>query len=151
LIYGRHFAGVEAVIPVLMLAVFFDAMNQSVRQIYDGAGKRWTNLGMYIVWAMVYFFACIAFIPKMGAIGFALAHLIAEAVLLVIQALYVDFILAPMVLRRHIRLFVFSLSLLGLAYITHSTLSGIGGASIMSGLFLLGLAPILMKLRIAKA
>lgn len=148
LIYGEQFEGTEIVIPVLMLSVFFDAMNQGVRQIYDGAGKRWTNLAMYLIWASVYFFSCLTFIPAMGAVGFALTHLIADSILLLVQSLYVDFYLVPTVMRRQLKLFVFSLILVGTCYFAQSQLSGILAILVVLGLFMLGLLPTLLKFKI---
>jgi O-antigen/teichoic acid export membrane protein len=146
-IFGKQFEGTETVIPVLMLSVFFFTLNHSVRQIYDSAAKRWTNLMMYVIWAGVYLISCLLFIPKMGATGFALTHLMAEMALLLVQALYVDFFLAPTIIRKHIRLLMYSFLLLGVSYLlqTHST--GSRGLLIMSGVLLLGLIPIFLKFR----
>jgi O-antigen/teichoic acid export membrane protein len=146
-IFGKQFESTETIIPILMLSVFFFTLNHSLRQVYDSTGKRWTNLMMYVIWAGIYLIGCLLFIPKMGATGFALTHLVAEMALLLVQALYVDFFLAPTIIRKHIRLLMYSFVLLGVSYLlqTHST--GSRGLLIMSGVLLLGLIPIFLKFR----
>lgn len=38
-VFGRGFEGAAGVIHILMLAGYFNAMNQTIRQVYDGAGR----------------------------------------------------------------------------------------------------------------
>ena len=146
-VFGHGFENAAGVIPILMISGYFNAMNQSIRQTYDGAGRPWTNLAMYMVWALVYFLGCLQFIPKMGALGFALTQLVAEAILLLIQGSYVDFILAPMALRRHLTLIIYSFLLLGSCYVLQSRVSGSWAVLIMSGFIALGLLPIIIKIK----
>lgn len=101
-VFGKSFAGTESVIPMLMASVYFFALNQSVRQIYDATENRWLNLYMYLVWAIVFLTVSVSLIPGMGAVGFAVSHFVAELVLFLIQAVYADVHLAAGFLRRNI-------------------------------------------------
>jgi len=116
-IFGKQFAGTEKIIPVLMLSVYFAAINQSIRVIYDGVGRRWLNLSMWVLWGLVFIATCYHYVPQMGAYGFAVAHVLGEIALLLAQALYADLFLVPAALRKYLGLFVFSILLLSAGFI----------------------------------
>jgi len=147
MIFGKQFVGTERIIPLLMLSVYFAAINQSLRVIYDGVGKRWLNLSMWVLWGVVFLSATVYYVPKTGAVGFALAHLAGEIVLLVVQAVYVDLFLVKSVLRRHLALFAFCVALLAAAYATKFSMSQ--WMAYVSGLFILitSCIPILVSLK----
>lgn len=146
-IFGRQFIGTENVIPVLMLSVFFAAINQSIRIIYDGVGKRWLNLSMWALWGIVFIIATLHYAPVMGALGFALAHLLGEMVLFAVQASYVDLVLVKGVLRKHWKLFIISVLLLGVVYGTRQSFSKITAGILHFFMFTVACIPILNKVK----
>jgi O-antigen/teichoic acid export membrane protein len=146
-VFGLQFRGIETVIPVLMLSIFFYAMNRHVRLMFDGSGRRWLNFMMHLIWALVFFIGCIELIPNLKAVGFAYAYIIAEATLLLIQIIYVDFILAPHSLRRHFKLFLYAIFLLISSFIIHSKIESNIAIPVLTGLFLLSLAPVFFQFK----
>ncbi|MCA9186974.1 MAG: oligosaccharide flippase family protein [Planctomycetales bacterium] len=100
LLFGEQHLDAAAVLPVLMVSVFFHCMNQSLRQIYDGAGRRWLALVLYILWAAVYVGGAYYFIPRHGALGFAYTHVMADGLLFGLQIAVVEMWVAPGAVRR---------------------------------------------------
>lgn len=146
-IYGSKFKGTEAVIPTLMLSVFFSSMSGSFSIVFTSSGRRWKDLQMHVCWAFVFFLGCLVFIPRMGAAGFALTQLVAYALLFLIQSLYVDFVVAPGTLRKLFPLFAYSLFVLVLSYIVKSHFSTSSVWPILFFLFIMALVPALLKFR----
>jgi O-antigen/teichoic acid export membrane protein len=146
-LFGKQFVGTEQIIPMLIFSVFFSALNQSVRVIYDGIGRRWLNLFMWVTWGFVFLTASLYFIPKNGAFGFALAHLLGEMVLFVLQASYVDLVLVRSSLRRHLPLFLFSVVLLSTTYGSAEYLPHLPAVFVSIILFGFACIPIVTKLK----
>jgi len=140
-IFGTPYAGTEIIIPMLMVSVYFTAVNQSVRVIYDGVGRRWLNLSMRVLWGIVFLLSSLYYIPRAGALGFAAAHLISEILLLMVQAVVADLALVRGVLRRHTGLFVYSIVLLGAAYGTTGSMSPWMAHAFGLGIFLASCIP----------
>ena len=146
-LFGSQFSGTESVIPVLMLSVYFFALNQAVRQVFDSTGNRWKNLLMHLGWASVYFFACIKLIPQFGAVGLAYAYGSAEITLFLFQSCYADIILTSGALRKHYKIFVFSLLLLLTSLLMQLYITDGWRESILTLLFLFSLFPVYHKFR----
>jgi len=149
-LYGAAFEGTGEVISVLMLAVFFSSLSMGFQSIYDGTGRRWTNLGMYAIWAIVYIGCAMTFIPSMGALGYAFTHLAADAVLFLVQALYVDAVVAPASLRRHGKLMVYAMLLCISCYLVKGVFAGITAYLLAGMIFLLALMPLAIKIGLRK-
>jgi len=80
LLYGASFAGHE----LLLAAVVFGAVIHSLTGCFSNAlvstGRMWLRLAMYAVGGAVLVGAAFAVVPRLGAVGLALAHIIAYAV-----------------------------------------------------------------------
>jgi O-antigen/teichoic acid export membrane protein len=146
-VFGNHYAGTERLIPLLMLSVFLYAVNQAIRLVYDGLGKRWMNLSMYLLWSVVYFFGSLYFVPKRGAFGLAIVYLLAELVLMVVQTVYVDLVMVKRVLRDHLGLFFFSIALLSISLLSRNQLSLFWAGFVNAVLLGIALVPMGLKLR----
>ncbi len=107
--FGSDFQAAADVLPILMLSVFFHCLNQSVRQIYDSSGKRWVNLGMYVIWSLCYLSGSIYLVQLMGILGFAIAIVFADICLFTIQILYVEIAIAKSIFWNVKKIFLLSL------------------------------------------
>lgn len=149
-LFGEKFQGARAILPVLLISVFFHTLNESVRRVYDGTGRRWINCAMYGAWAVVFCLSGLELIARHAALGLAMTHLVAQAFLFGVQATYVDTILVPKALRIHGLLLSFCLLLLALSYIfTSEMVPGQWHIPAISVLFLLSFTPIVQRLRAA--
>lgn len=145
-LYGAAFEGTGEVIAILMLAVFFSSLTTGFSPVYDGTGKRWTNLGMYAIWAIVYISFALTLIPAMGAVGYAYTHLAADAMLFLVQALYVDIVISPASLRRYGKLIAYAIFLCISSYIVQVMFDGITANLLGGMIFLLALTPLAVKI-----
>lgn len=149
-LYGAAYEGTGEVISVLMLAVFISSLSMGLQSVYDGTGRRWTNLGMYSIWAVVYISCAMTLIPAMGALGYAFTHLAADTTLFLIQALYVDIVIAPTILRRHGKLMAYAMLLCILCYLVKIAFTGITAYLLAGIIFLLALTPLAIKIGLRK-
>lgn len=149
-LFGAAFAGLPPVIALLAIAAFIQANNMSIARTFDGIGRRWVHCGFFVVWGCVFVAAAIPLIPAMGALGMAAAYAVAEATMLVLQALYVDVVLMPGLLRGNAGVFAFSAMLLAAGYLAHLHLSSPAAMAIAAVLCLIGLWPIAARLRTRK-
>lgn len=124
LLFGAGFAAAEPVIAVLVIAVFFYALNQAVRQTYNAVGRRWVNFAMYLLWACTLLGASSILVPRMGATGLAWSMLAAEALLLLVQAAFVELSVFPGAMRPSLGLLAFALAMIGLEYLAWLVLPG---------------------------
>lgn len=149
-LFGAAFAGLPPVIALLAIAAFTQANNMSIARTFDGIGRRWAHCGFFVVWGLVFVAAAIPLIPAMGALGMAAAYAVAEATMLVLQALYVDLVLMPGLLRGNAGVFAFSVMLLAAGYLAHQHLPAVAAMAISVALCAIGLWPIASKLRAGK-
>ena len=147
LIYGSKFRGVEDIIPILMVSVFFHALNMSLSLIFTSSEKRWINLTMHIGWGFAFLLGCLVFIPIKGAIGLGITMLIADVILLSSQVLYIEFTLAPGALRRFFKLIVYSIFLFSSAYFAQNQLALNLAIPILCFLFIMSLMPLYLEFR----
>jgi O-antigen/teichoic acid export membrane protein len=145
-LFGKGFAGTDEVIPLMMLSVFCFALNQSVRQAFDSAGRRWRNVGMYVGYGMVFVGCAYLFAPEFGAIGLAKAFLISEVVLLLTQALYVDLIFVPGAIRRNAWVFLLCFSLVAAAFFAHDYLATPWSFVVLGVLLVASVVPLAAKI-----
>jgi O-antigen/teichoic acid export membrane protein len=149
-LFGAAFAGLPPVIALLAIAAFTQANNMSIARTFDGIGRRWAHCGFFVVWGCVFVAVAIALIPAMGALGMAAAYAVAEATMLVLQALYVDVVLMPGLLRGNAGVFAFAAMLLAAGYLAHQQLPAAAAMAVSVVLCAIGLWPIASKLRTGK-
>jgi O-antigen/teichoic acid export membrane protein len=99
-LYGRDFQGTDRIMPLLMASVFFFALNQTLRQVLNGTGHAWANLGLHVLWSGVFLAACVALIPEHGALGLAVAFLVGEVCHCVLQLCWVELKVVPGPVRQ---------------------------------------------------
>lgn len=136
-LYGQHFPGVAPLMPVLALVGFCNALNNSLRRAFDSTDRRWISFALYCGWAVVFLGATLNLVPLAGAAGFAYANLAAEVTLLVAQVAYIDRVIAPQALRRHILVLLLSFGVIALTWLAVAilpTLAAIAVAVALSGL-----------------
>lgn len=112
LVFGKQYAGIDAIIPILMASVFLFAFNTATRTGLDSSGRRWNSLFMYSAWAIAFLSSCYFFVPIFGATGLAITYLFAELVLSVLHGVYLDVVLIKGIIRRSWVLLLMSLILL---------------------------------------
>jgi O-antigen/teichoic acid export membrane protein len=125
MVFGAQFVPAAHVIPVLVMAVFFYALNQAVRQTYNAIGRRWINFAMYLLWAVVLLGASLLLVAEGGAVGFAWAMLAAEVILFLVQSLFVEFRLFPCALRRSSGVLALAIGTIVAQYLAWSQLTGV--------------------------
>lgn len=107
--FGRDYQAAADILPILMLSVFFHCLNQSVRQVYDSSGKRWINLGMYVIWSLCYLTGSTYLVQEMGPLGFAIAIVLADILLFAIQMTYAEMAIVRSVFGKIKNVFLISL------------------------------------------
>lgn len=93
-IFGEQYAQSGPILPLLMISVFLFALNQSLRKVQDGSGKRWQNMGIQILWAVAFLVPLWWAGSGLDAVGLAWCFLAAEVVMFVAQILYIEIRLA---------------------------------------------------------
>ncbi len=122
--FGKGFYEGRFVLPVLAVSVFFTAISQILGRVFDSAGHVWIRFLMFIAWAVVFLCVCLLLVPKRGAIALATAYLLSYAALVFVQLLYIEFILARRTILPNVKIFLFSLLVLGACYWINRGLSG---------------------------
>ena len=107
----------EQVLPFLVLSAVLFSVSEGIRVIYEGMSRQWMSLIMHLVWGGALITACLILVPRKGAEGLALSHLIASAVLLLLQSVYTNRKLVPGIVKRTERLFISSVFLLGSCFL----------------------------------
>jgi O-antigen/teichoic acid export membrane protein len=115
-IYGGQFKGIEPVITVLAFSSFLNLINSTVGVALVSSEKIWLGTLMNFGWALVVVIMSWMLIPNYGAIGMALAYLIAYCAHTLWQMTYVECFLAPCSLSG--QWFLFSSSLIILSIIS---------------------------------
>lgn len=99
MIFGEAYANSGAILPILMGSVFLYALNQALRKVQDGSGKRWQNLGLQLCWAVGFAVMLLAPAGPVTAERLAWAFLASEGVMFVLQLAYVE-VIARGTIRR---------------------------------------------------
>jgi O-antigen/teichoic acid export membrane protein len=89
--YGRAFAGGEAILIVLSAVAVVGATLDVVGQTIASEGRMWFGFLLNAIWAVVLLGASLLLIPGRGALGMALANLIAYGVHLLTVSIYLFF------------------------------------------------------------
>ena len=149
-VFGKRFMSMEQVLPFLAVTAVFFSLNEGIRVIYEGMARQWMNLIMYLAWGGALITACLMLVPRQGAVGLALSHLIASAVLLSLQSVYANKKLVPGVLKKAEWLFISSVFLLGGCFLVRNFMPSELAA--FAYLLLLGgsMFPIIKRLRAKK-
>lgn len=100
MIFGSAYANSGAILPLLMASVFLYALNQALRKVQDGSGKRWQNFALQVLWAVGFAAALLLPAGPVDAERLAWAFLASEAVMYLGQLLYVEFGIAHGTIRR---------------------------------------------------
>jgi len=116
-VFGKRFMGMEQVLPFLAVTAVFFSLNEGIRVIYEGMARQWMNFIMYLAWGGALITACLILVPRNGAVGLALSHLIASSVLLSFQSVYANKKLVPGVLKKAEWLFISSIILLSACFL----------------------------------
>jgi O-antigen/teichoic acid export membrane protein len=150
LVYGSRYAGTERLMPLLFASGFLRTLNEACRIVYESKGRQWAGFGVYLVWAAVLLGSAWVLLPPRGAMGLAVAALIAELTLLAVSAAQVHFWLVRGGLAPSARLFVRMLGLVFLAYLAHVRLQPVWSS--VASLFLVAVAvhPLLRTLHRSK-
>lgn len=107
-IFGRQFAGMELVLPALMVAAFLSIVNATVGAALVGAGRLWTGTLMNLAWAFALVGAAAFLVPRRGATGLGIAYLAAYLLHTLWQMAYVELRIAPAAISGLWRLFAFT-------------------------------------------
>ncbi len=87
--YGPSFESGYMVIVLLGLSAIFFALGSVIGNAIASAGKMWFGFFFNGMWGIVYLVAAFMLAPKYGAVGLALANLIAYFLLFIIQLTYI--------------------------------------------------------------
>lgn len=147
MVYGAKFSGIEAILPILLASVYFSALNESTRLIYESSGRQWTGLGLYAIWGSVHLAACWLLVPRHGVYGFALAHLVSEVVLFLLQAFVADLYLSVKSIRLQFPLILLAGLLFGFACIARDMLQPSAWGTVSTVLVVCSLVPLAFAVR----
>lgn len=89
-IFGDAYADSGAILPLLMISVFLFALNQALRRVQDGSGKRWQNAALQVLWAIAFAVTLLGQERPVDAVTLAQAFAVSEAVMFVAQLLYIE-------------------------------------------------------------
>jgi O-antigen/teichoic acid export membrane protein len=117
LFFGDKFRASAVVLKIVMPVTFLYAVDRVYERVFEGAGRRWTDLALTIGWGLVFLAVGVFTIPRFGGVGLSLALLFAYAALLVGRIIYVERVLVPGTVREHFRLLAFCLIVLTLGYL----------------------------------
>ena len=100
MLFGKQYAGIAPIIGVLVAYCFFFSINNVVGTALAAAGRMWTGLLFNTAWAGAQVTASILLVPRLGAMGLAIAYLLSYLLHSLWQMIYVDTTLAPTSVRR---------------------------------------------------
>lgn len=89
--YGTEFEKQSMVLNVLIVVAGLMAVNNVIGHAISSLGKMWTGFAFNILWACVMIVSAYYLCPKYGALGLAIANLIAYSLHTLWQFLYVRF------------------------------------------------------------
>jgi O-antigen/teichoic acid export membrane protein len=115
-IYGEEFKGIEIIITILAISGFLNLINSTIGVALVSSERIWLGTFMNFGWALVVIIASSVLIPKYGAIGMALAYLLAYLAHSLWQMAYVEMFLAPRSLSSQWPLFVISIITLPIVF-----------------------------------
>jgi O-antigen/teichoic acid export membrane protein len=105
-LFGRQYAGMEFVLPALMVAAFLSIVNATIGAALVGAGRLWTGTLMNLAWAVALVGAAAYLVPRRGAFGLGVAYLAAYLLHTLWQMAYVELRIAPAAILGQWRLLV---------------------------------------------
>jgi O-antigen/teichoic acid export membrane protein len=117
IVFGDKFRDSAVVLKIVMPVTFLYAVDRVYERIFEGAGRRWADLGLTIGWGLVFLAVGVFTIPRFGGVGLPLALLFAYAALLICRIMYVECVLVPGTVRGHIPLLAFCMIALTLVYL----------------------------------
>jgi len=120
-LFGHEFQQSGTVLRVLMPATFLYAVDRVFERVFEGTGRRWADLGLVMVWSLAFLLTVLLAVPRLGGIGLSVALLCAQVLLLVGRILYVEHALVPGSLARNVRLLLYCLFPLTVAYLWSSS------------------------------
>jgi O-antigen/teichoic acid export membrane protein len=89
-LYGPEFRGGEMAMLLVVGTAGVCVIGQTMGTILWAKGKVWFGLAANTLWALILLLIVWRTVPAMGALGLALAYLVAYVFLLLIQALYLN-------------------------------------------------------------
>ena len=89
-LYGPEFRGGEMAMLLVVGTAGVCVIGQTMGTILWAKGKVWFGLAANTIWALILLLIVWRTVPAMGAIGLALAYLVAYVFLLLIQAIYLN-------------------------------------------------------------
>jgi len=98
-IFGEAYSGSGPILPLLMISVFLFALNQALRRVQDGSGKRWQNAALQVLWAIAFAVTLLGQGGPVDAVVLAQAFVASEAVMFVAQLIYIELAVARGTLR----------------------------------------------------
>lgn len=116
-LFGAEFRQSSTMLRILMPATFFYALDRVFERVLDGTGRRWTGLALTAGWSLVFMVTALLAVPKLGGAGLALALLVAYAALAAGRMAYVNRVLAPGSVRRHMGLLLLCVLSLMIAFL----------------------------------
>jgi O-antigen/teichoic acid export membrane protein len=119
-LYGEEFRQSAAILRILMPAVFLYAVDRVFERVFEGTGRRWTDMALTAGWSAIFSVVALIAVPGLGGIGLALAFLCAQILLLVGRIVYVERALVPGSATQSVRLLVSCLAVLAVAYVGSS-------------------------------
>lgn len=115
LIFGEAYTASGPILPLLMGSVFLFALNQALRKVQHGAGRLWQNFQIQVAWALVFAVIVLGSGADFNAVSLAWAFFSAEIVMMVVQLLYVEIVLARGILLKVASELAVSTGAIGLA------------------------------------
>jgi len=115
-LFGREFQHSGAILRILMPATFLYAVDRVFERVFEGTGRRWTDLAMTGGWSLLFLAVALSAVPRFGGVGLSLAFLLAYAALVAGRIIYVDHVLVPGSIGTHARLLLLCSFALAVVY-----------------------------------
>ena len=119
-LFGHEFRHSGAILRILMPATFLFAVDRVFERVFEGTGRRWTDLALNLGWGVAFCVIALVAVPRWGGVGLSLALLGAYALLLTGRILYIERILVPGSATPSLRLLLSCLLVLAVVYLGSS-------------------------------
>ena len=94
-LFGKQYQGTDAILIILMLVAFLNAIDNNISTAITGTGRPWIAAAFSALWGCVLIICTSLLVPSYHAMGLSFAQLIAFVFLVTAQMTYAERVLAP--------------------------------------------------------
>jgi len=150
-LYGNAFVASAQLMPFIVGAGLLRTLNETVRLVYESKSRLWLGLLMYAGWAATLIGVTLGTVDSLAATGFAVATLLAELVLLMLNIATIEYAIMPRLFSPHLRLTLAMIALLALASIVSRFCPAPWSLIVGSGIFAASVTPTIHSFRMQLA